>query len=337
MSLLAKRIGIDLGSSRLRAAVRGEGVLIDEPSVVAVDSPLTRVVAIGDRAVELADHEPGLRLVRPLTGGIGQEPEVNGHLVQMLVNQVLGRQRIFRPEVMICPPADASLFERARLTHRVIEAGARQAWLIDPPLAAGMGAGLPVHGQDPVLVCDIGARTTMMAVISRMGALADRRLALAGDAIDRLIAEALRREYGLMLEPAAAEAWKRRWLGVEPATAGRASAPRSEARDRPGSPTAEPIDIAALAGLVRAHLEPVVGAVEDMLAELPAGYARQARARGLTLTGGGALLSGLDRHLSDRLGIDTRVAPEPELCVVRGATQALESFEVLKRSQLYIR
>ena len=286
---LSKKIGVDLGRATVTVYVRGEGVVVHEPS-------------------EPADG-PGV-----------------GGALRDLVKRVHGFQRLFKPDLMICISPQVPRHARVAVTEAAIAAGARQAWLIDEPLAAAIGAGLPIEEAGGVLICDIGAGGTEIAIFSRSGTVDSRTLPVGGVHLDRAIATFLESRRGVRLDQRAAEALKLAAgaaLPVEPplvASVGEREVTSTE-----------------LAAAMEAPLDRIAAEIGRVLEEAPGRLAERLRARGLTLTGGGARLAGIDRFMAARLGLEVRVATDPETCMARGAGLALERLEVLKRSQLYSR
>jgi rod shape-determining protein MreB len=335
--VFAKKIGIDLGTASTRVYVRGEGILLDEPSVAAVDpAEDLRVVAIGRQAVQLADRVPGrVRLVRPMREGAIVDRAVVRQAVRQLVARAQGRQRLFRPEVMLCVPASATSEHRHAMTEAAIAAGARQAWLIEAPLAAAMGLDLPVSASTGCAVCDLGAGGVQVAVMSLSGVVVARSVAAGGDHLDGAIADWVRRRHGLEVEHRSAEALK-----VALGSAVPLDRPRSvEVTGAGPSGAAATVAVSSdnVTEAIEDRLGAIAGAVRDVLAEAPSRLEASVAERGLFLTGGGALLRGLDSFLSQRTGVPIRVAGDPRTCAVRGTRRALGEFELLQRRQLYMR
>jgi rod shape-determining protein MreB and related proteins len=286
---LSKKIGVDVGRATVTVYVSGEGVVVHEPS--------------------RASDGPGL----------------NGAL-RDLVRRTQGFQRFFKPELMICVSPEVPRLARCAMTEAAIEAGARQAWLIEEPLAAAIGAGLPIEEPDGVLICDIGAGSTEIAIFSGSGTVATRTLPVGGIHLDRAIATFLERRLGLHLEERAAEAAKLEAgaaLPVEPHLV--------------TSVGGREVTSTELAAALEPPLATIAAEIADVLEQAAGPLAERLRRRGLTLTGGGARLLGIDRFMAMRLGLPVRVAADPQTCVARGAGLALERHEVLKRNQLYSR
>ena len=237
-----------------------------------------------------------------------------------LIGKANGRPRLFRPDVVVSVPSAVTSGERRAVTEAAISAGARQVWLIDEPLAAAMGAGLPIGEVRASAICELGAATTEIAVISRSGTVVEHSLAVGGNDLDRAIARRL------SIDERAAEAVK---IAVGSAV------PLQE----PLVTTVNGQEVSSNAVLeaIEAPLRMIAGAVREVVRQTPAGLAADVRERGIVLSGGGAQLRGLDRYISVHAGIPATVAAEPQTSVVRGTGMALENFEVLKRNQSYIR
>lgn len=285
---LSKRIGVDVGEATTTVYVRGEGVVIHEPSQ-------------------------------------GRTEACRSDQILQLIRRVQGFQRLFKPEVMICVSPQLSRGPRSELAEAAIGAGARQAWLIEEPLAAAIGAGLPVEDRAGVLICDIGSGTTEMAILSGSSTILTRTLAVGGTRLDEAIAGSLEQRLGVRLDRAQAEQVKLAAgaaLPVEPAL-------KVVVGDREVNST-------ELAAVLQPVLGVVAAGVAELLEQVPADVAERLRRGGLTLTGGGARLPGIDRLMWRHLGLPVRVAPDPETCAARGAGLAPERLEVLRHSQGYL-
>ena len=207
--MLSKKIAIDLGTSTIRIFVKGEGIVITEPSVVAVKRGSARFVAFGNEVLELMRRAPDSVVVRfPLRDGAITDLAATEAMLHHFIDRVQGRQRIFKPEVMICVPTGLTSIDRRAVTEAAVSAGARQVWLIDEPLAAAMGAGLPVADKRGSAICEIGGGTTEVAVIAESGTVATRSVKVGGNRMDSAIAELLRRKYSLDIDVQTAEAAK---------------------------------------------------------------------------------------------------------------------------------
>jgi rod shape-determining protein MreB len=334
--VFAKKIGIDLGTASTRVYVRGEGIVLDEPSLAAVEAGGARVVAIGRQAADLADRTPAaVRLVRPMREGAIADRSVVDQSLRQLVARAQGRQRLFRPEVMMCVPAAATSEHRHAMTEAAIAAGARQAWLIEAPLAAAMGLDLPVAAAAGSAVCDAGAGGVQVAVISQSGVVAAQSVGAGGDHLDDAIAAWVRERHGLRLERRAAEALKLALGSAVPLDRPRTLEVTGE--DAAGAGATVTVSSGDVTEAIQEPLQSVADAVREVLGQVPARLASGIAERGLHLTGGGALLRGLDAFLARQTGVPVRVPDDPRTCAVRGTRRALGEFELLQRRQLYMR
>lgn len=337
MSLLSRKIGVDLGTSTVLIYVKGEGIVVNEPSLVAVDRDGTRILAVGSKASDMAGRAPdAIRVVRPMRDGAIADFVVTEATLHHLIGKVQGRQRLFKPEIMVCVPSTVTSVERRAVTEAAISAGARQAWLIDEPLAAAIGAGLPIAEARASAICDIGGGTTEIAVISLSGTVVAQSIRVGGNRIDDAIASHLKRRHKLSIDERTAEEVK-----IAAGSAMPMKQPLlAEVRGRDlvsGLPKKIEVSANEIAEAIQEPLRLIVGAVHDLLEETPPELASDILERGIVLSGGGAQLRGLDRYVSMHTGIPAIVADEPQTTVVRGTGLALENFEVLKRNQSYLR
>jgi rod shape-determining protein MreB len=335
--VLAKKIGIDLGTSTVLVYVKGEGIVINEPSLVALNRDGTKILAVGRQAAEMVGRTPDtITIVRPMREGVIADFVVTEGMLHYFIGKVQGRQRIFKPEIMICVPSGVTSVERRAVTEAAISAGARQAWLIDEPLAAAIGADLPISQPSGHAICDIGGGTTEIAVISLSGMVVAHSIRVGGNRIDDAITAFVKRKHNLLIGERTAEEVK---IGV-----GSALPPKElltmEVRGRDlvsGLPKNVTLDSREIAEAIQDPLAQIVGAVRGVLEETPPELAADIYDKGIVLTGGGALLRNLDRYLVMHTGVPAIVADDPQTCVARGTGLALEHFEVLKRNQLYLR
>jgi rod shape-determining protein MreB len=335
--MLAKKIGIDLGSTTLQVYVRGAGVLVDESSLCAIDRESEQLLAWGNDAEALRGRAPAdVRLV-PLISGrrLAPRPVVAGVLRQVVAD-AQGSMRLFRPEVTVAVPSWLADEQRRVITEAVIAAGARHAWVLDRPLAAAIGADLPIRELRAQAVCDIGAETTDLAVLSRSGTLVSRSARLGGRQFDEAICERLEQQMHLQVGERAVENLKR--------AVGAAIAPglpqEAEISGHDAITGAARDVIVTSTDVAQALREPLARLVKEighMLAQSPPEHGSDLRAGGLLLTGGGSLLRALDRYLSDQAGLRVRLAAEPRECVARGAALGPERFDVLRRGAVQLR
>lgn len=335
--MLSKKIAIDLGTSTVRVFVKGEGIVVTEPTVVATKRDSARFVAFGNEVFELVRRAPDSVVVRfPLREGVIADIAATEALLSHFIDRVQGRQRIFRPEVMICVPTTLTSNDRRAVTEAAISAGARQAWLIDEPMAAAMGVGLPVADRRGCAICDIGGGTTEIAVIADSGTVAGRSIKVGGNRIDSAIGDYLRRKHNLEVDAPVAEEVK-----IAVGSAVPMKQPlliEVHGRDSSsGSPRTMEVQSNDLVDAIGDALRLISGALGEVVEETPHAMAAGIYERGVVLTGGGARLRGLDLFIAKQTGIPATVADQPETSVVRGTGLALDNFEVLKRNQSYVR
>ena len=337
LKVLSKKIGIDLGTSTVLIYVKGEGIVVNEPSLVAVNRDGTRILAVGRQAFEMVGRTPeAIQVIRPMRDGVIADFVVTEGMLNYFIGRVQGRNRLFKPEVMICVPSGVTSVERRAVTEAAISAGARQAWLIDEPLAAAIGAQLPISEPRGHAICDIGGGTTEIAVISLSGMVVAHSARAGGNRLDEAVMEHLKRRHNLLVGERTAEEIK---IGVG------AAAPLREplsmevkGRDLvSGLPRNLTVTTPEIVDALQEPLTTVVSAIRDVLEQTPPELAADIYERGIVLTGGGALLRGMDRFVSMHTGIPAIVADDPQTCVARGTGLALEHFDVLKRNQLYLR
>jgi rod shape-determining protein MreB len=327
--VLSKKIGIDIGTSTVLVYVRGDGIVVNEPSQAAVNGDGTRILAVGRQAEEMAGPTPnGVHVVRPM--------RVTEGVLHHFIGKVQGRQRLFKPEIMICVPSGVTSVERRAVTEAAISAGARQAWLIDEPLAAAIGAGLPINEPRGNAICDIGGGTTEIAVISLSGMVVAHSIRVGGNRIDDAIAAYLERTHNLLVGARTAEDIK-----ISTGAAVTMKEPLiGEVRGRDllsSLPRSLEVSSNEIVEAIQEPLRLIVGAIRTVLGETPPELVADIFDRGIVLSGGAAQLRGLDRYVAMHTGIPTVVTQSPQTSVVRGTGLALENFEVLKRNQAYLR
>lgn len=335
--MLSKKIAIDLGTSTIRIFVKGEGIVLTEPSVVAMKRDSARFVAFGSEVSELMRRAPGSVVVRfPLRDGAITDLTATEAMLHHFIDRVQGRQRIFKPEVMICVPPGLTSIDRRAVTEAAVSAGARQVWLIDEPLAAAMGAGLAVADKRGSAICEIGGGTTEVAVIAESGTVASRSVKVGGNRLDSAIAEFLRRKYSMDIDVQTAEAAKISVGSALPIK--QALVAEATGRDvASGASKKFEVQTNDVVEAIDESLRLIAGAIREVFEETPRAMAADMRERGVVLSGGGARLRGIDLYIANQTGIPARVAAQPETSVVRGTGLALDNFEVLKRNQSYVR
>ncbi|WJD97832.1 rod shape-determining protein [Streptomyces antimycoticus] len=365
-SFNGRDMGIDLGTANTLVYVRGRGIVLNEPSVVAVNTADGSVLSVGSAAKETMGRTPtNIVAVRPLRDGVIADFEIAERMLRYFIKKVMGGRRLARPRVVVCVPSGITGVERRAVMEAATRAGARQVHLVEEPIAAAIGAGLPVSEPTGCMVVDIGGGTTEVAVVSLGGIVTARSVRTAGDSMDVAITSYVKKQYALAIGERTAEEIKVSIGSASPA--GSLSVPRvSEAVRRPErnvevfipGQSEDPEDTQALlppdrctirgrdqatglpkvleltADEVRHALsEPVdsiVAAVRSTLDETPPELAGDIMDRGIVLTGGGALLRGLDVRLGRELNIPVLVADDPLDCVAIGTGRCVEDFASLR-------
>jgi rod shape-determining protein MreB len=327
---LSKKLGIDMGSSSMVVYVKGDGVVLNEPSLIATDEHGMRVLALGTAALEMVRRGDGaVTALRPVRDGDVIDQRVAGLALQHFVARVCGRQRIFRPDLMLSIPSTVTGVQRRAVLEAGMKAGAKTAYLIEKPLAAAIGAGLPIATSAGVAVCHLGAGRTEAAVLAEGAMLAVRSLRIGGAALDAAIAATIRQTHSIRTADGEAERLK---IAIGSATPVADDAVLEvDGHDGEGRPQR----LRVTGAEVRAALAEPLEAIAAGLGEPESARASVERA-GVTLTGGGALLRGLPEFLAERIGVPVRVAINPQESVAAGAGLALENFHLLKGGQHYI-
>jgi rod shape-determining protein MreB and related proteins len=322
--LLGKKLGVDLGTATTRVITRGEGALVAEPSVVAIRDGEPTLSMFGQAALEAAADDTSLELRRPLRGGDITDRRALSALVHHALNRAVGTQRIFKPDVVIAVRSGMSGDDRRAVLEAAVRAGSRTVYLIDAAIAAAMGAGVAVTSPRPHLVIDIGAGKTDIAVLSLEGTVASRSLPVGSDDLFEALAAHVESVHRVALGPADLQSAARLLVAASH-------------EERTGEVGGVLLSSHELANLVGEYLRPLDNGLLEVLEETPLGLRRDVKGSGLILTGGGARLEGLERHLAVVGGCSVRVATEPEACTVRGTALAVDNLDVLKRNFMYIR
>ena len=330
--LLGNDLAIDLGTANTLVYARGRGIMLDEPSVVAVDTTTNAVVAVGAEAKRMIGRTPGhIKAVRPMRDGVIADYDVTAEMLRYFVRKVLRRRGAFAgPRIIICVPSGITSVERRAVSESAYAAGARRVHIIDEPMAAAIGAGLPVNQPSGSMVVDIGGGTTEVAVLALGGIVASTSLRVAGNALDQAIIDHIRTEFSLLIGERTAEELK-----ISVGSAFPVAGPKNaEIRGRDLG-TGLPRNITVAGEELRKAMEPpiarIVGAVRATLDRCPPELAGDLVSSGIVLTGGGALLRGLDARLQHEIGIPVLVADRPLDSVVLGTATVVEHFEQLQK------
>ncbi len=331
--LFALDIGIDLGTANTLVYVRGKGIVLNEPSWVALDKRTRRPLYVGSEAKRMVGRTPqSLQVVRPVRDGVIAEFEITTALLEYLI--LKAHEQSFvpfpRPRVVVGIPAGVTEVEMRAVYDAALTAGAREAYLIPEPLAAALGAGLPIQDVEGTMIVDIGGGTTEVALLSMGGIIVARSLRVAGDEMDEAIIQYFRNKYNLLIGPRMAETVKMEIGSAAPLPEERTMQVRGRSLVTGLPEVVEASSVEIREALAR-PLETIIQTVKDVLDEAPPEVVADLIETGVCLAGGGALLQGLDRRLSDELRLRVWVADDPMAAVARGAGMVLEDFDNLKR------
>lgn len=334
-----KRIGIDLGTANSLVWLAGEGVVMNEPTVVAVTVDDNRVVAVGNEAKEMLGRTPGnIMATRPMRDGVIADYRITEALLSYFIDRVAGRNRFFKPEVMICVPSGVTQVERRAVLDATLSAGARVAYLIEEPLAAAIGAKIPIAQASGHMIVDIGGGSTEAAVVSLGGVVVHKSARVAGNKIDEAIALFIKKKYNLIIGERMAETIKITIgdaMGDDPQARIEGSAASMEVRGRDavtGLPRMIELTRSEMTEAIAPVLHQIISAVKAVLEDTPPELAADIIDKGIVMAGGTSQLTNLDRLMTKETGVVCHVADEPLLCVVRGTGVAIENIELYKRA-----
>ncbi len=330
-SFIGRDMAVDLGTANTLVYVRGKGVLLDEPSVVALNTSTGEILAVGHEAKRMIGRSPdNITAIRPLQDGVIADFESTEEMLRFFIQQVHRRRYFAKPRLVICVPSGITAVEQRAVKEAGYQAGARRVYIIEEPMAAAIGAGLPVHQATGNMVVDVGGGTTEVAVISLGGIVTSLSVRTAGDDIDQAIIAWMKKEHSLMLGERTAEEIKMTLGTAFPLT----KEPEAEIRGRDmvsGLPKTVVISSTEIRHAIEEPLHDIVDAVRATLDQTPPELAGDIMDRGLVLTGGGALLRGLDERLRHETGMPVHLAEEPLHSVAMGAGKCVEEFEALQQ------
>ena len=330
--MLGKYIGIDLGTANVLVYVKGRGIVLNEPSVVAYSDVDNKVVAVGHQARQMLGRTPArIKVARPMRDGVIADYMITEAMLRYFIRKVSGRFNLFRPVVMICIPAGVTNVESRAVLDATLQAGAKEAHLIAEPLAAAIGANIPIDSPTGNMVIDMGGGTTEAAVIALNDIVVSSSIRVGGNKIDETIQTYVRRKYNLIIGETTAEEIKRQIGSALPLR----DDVRVEIRGRDqidGLPKTRTITSHEITDAVGDALHAIVTNVKSVLEQTPPELAADVADRGMIMTGGGALLRNLDRLLSDATGVPAYVADDPLSCVAVGAGRALEHLPIFRDS-----
>lgn len=330
---LQKKIGIDLGTATILVYEKGKGIILKEPSVVAMEKGTKKVLAVGEEARRMLGRTPGnIVAIRPLREGVIADFEVTEIMLKHFISKVCGKYTFIKPLIMVCVPVNVTGVEQRAVIEAAMQVGAKKAFLIEEPLAAAIGAGLPIHEPCGSMVVDIGGGTCDIAVISLGGIVVSESLRVAGDNFDEAIIRYVKSKYNLMIGERTAEEVK---IAIGTAHLDVQEDTTYEVRGRDimsGLPKNIILTPKEIYEALKDPVQAIVAAVKRVLEQTPPELASDIIDKGLVLTGGGAMLRGLDRLLSEETGIPVVLAEDALSCVAIGTGKALENLDYLQDS-----
>lgn len=330
--MFSQRIAIDLGTANTLVWVAGQGIVANEPTVVALSEEEGQVIAVGNEAKRMLGRTPGnLQAMRPMRDGVIADYQVTEAMLRYFINKVTPRISFIKPEVMICVPAGCTQVERRAVLDATLQAGARVAYLIDEPLAAAIGAGIPIAAPTGHMIVDIGGGATEAAVICLGGVVVHKSARVAGNKVDEAIAIYLRKKYNLVVGDQTAEQIKLKLASaIKPQ---KETTLEISGRDQVlGLPRTIMLTSSEISEAIRLTLLQMITAIKGVLEETPPELASDIIERGIIMSGGTSLLNNFDKLIVQETGVPAHLAEDPLLCVVKGTGIALENLDIYKRS-----
>jgi rod shape-determining protein MreB and related proteins len=333
MSFIGRDMAVDLGTANTLVYVRGRGIVLNEPSVVAVNTNTGGILAVGSEAKKMIGRTPGnIVAIRPLKDGVIADFEITERMLRYFILKIHRRRYLARPRMVVCVPSGITGVERRAVIEASRQAGARQVHIIEEPMAAAIGAGLPVHEPTGNMVVDIGGGTTEVAVISLGGIVTAQSIRVAGDELDNAVIQHIKKEYSLLLGERSAEQIKMTIGSASPIDGDKEE--HSEIRGRDlvsGLPKTVVISAAEVRQAIEEPVSSIVDAVKTTLDLCPPELAGDVMDRGIVLTGGGALIKNLDKRIREETGLPVSIADDPLASVVLGTGRMLSDFRLLRK------
>jgi rod shape-determining protein MreB len=332
IGLFSNDMAIDLGTANTIVSVKGKGIIINEPSVVAVQHDrygVDKILAVGQEAKQMIGKTPlNIQAVRPMKDGVIADFEMTERMIRYFIEKAHSRKSFIRPRIIICIPHGITQVERKAVKESALSAGAREVFLVEEPMAAAIGAGIPVSDPDGYVVVDIGGGTTEIGVTSLGGLVLSKSIKVAGDRFDKAIIDYVRQNYNLYIGERTAENIK-----IEIGTAIKLDVElkiKVKGRDNSGLLSTIELGSEGVRSAIKEPLKEIATAVRNVLEDMPPDLAGDVVDNGVVLTGGGALIRGLDTYLAEIIKLPVRIADEPLLAVAYGTSQVLNQEELLK-------
>lgn len=330
----ASEVGIDLGTANVLVYIKGKGIVLNEPSVVAINNDTDEILAVGEEARQMLGRTPAnIVAIRPLRDGVVSDYDITERMLKYFIRKTCGSGRFFKPRIMVCVPSGVTEVEKRAVREAAEQAGGKDVFLMEEPVAAAIGAGIDISKPDGVMVIDIGGGTTDIAVISLGGIVASSSVKMAGDKFDEAIVKYMRKAHKLYIGERTAEELKM--------TIGTAF-PREEVISREcrgrdlvtGFPKSVEVTSEEIMDALDEPLHEICETVHNVLERTPPELAADISNSGIVVTGGGALLYGIDKRIEDRTGIKVIIAEDPKSCVAIGTGKALNELDSLKSTYL---
>lgn len=328
-------IGIDLGTANILVYIKGKGIVLDEPSVVAVEKSNNRILAVGSEARDMLGRTPqGIVAVRPLKEGVIANYTITQKMLEFIINKVAGKSFFFKPRVMTCIPIHITSVEKRAVLEATIQAGVSKTYLIEEPLAAALGAGLDIMVPSGKMVVDIGGGTTDIATLSLGGVVDSDSVRIGGDKFDESIVRYVKKEYNILIGDTTGESIKKQIGNVH--TGEEVTTMSVRGRDAVnGLPATVTVSSEDVRTALEEPLEALLGRIRAVLERCPPELSADIVDNGICLTGGGALLGGLAQVISEDTGIHVFVAESPLDCVATGTGKALENLDKLRPGAIF--
>ncbi len=332
---MIRRIGVDLGTTNILIYVPDRGIIIDEPAVAALDAYDNKIVAFGEEARKMLGKTPdSIIAARPLRDGVIASFKITEAMLRYFINRISGRLRLFRPDIMVAVPVGATSTERRAVIDACIAAGAKNAFLIKEPIAAALGAQVPIAVAEGHLIIDIGGGTTEVAVISLGDVVVATSVRVGGNKIDIAIASYIRKKYSLIVGERTSEDVKIK-IGTATPLKKELSMELSGTNSVTGLPESILVTSTDIMNAIQEELKTIIGAVKSVLQKTPPELAADIMDKGMIMTGGGSLLRNLDQMFTKVTGVPCQLAEEARLCVVKGTGSAVEHLDEFRRSVLW--
>ena len=329
-----EEVGIDLGTANVLIYVDGKGIVLQEPSVVAINRDTNEILAVGNEAKRMIGRTPGnISAVRPLKEGVISDYDVTERMLQYFIKKTCGGSKFIKPRIIVCVPSGVTEVEKRAVKEAALQSGGRSVYLIEEPVAAAIGAGIDISAPEGTMIIDIGGGTTDIAVISMGGIVSSSSVKIAGDKFDEYIIRYMRKKYNLFIGERTAEKVKCQ-IGI--------AYPQEEhlmalcnGRDLiSGLPKTVEISSEEILEALDEPLTVICDAVHGVLEKTPPELAADVGESGIVITGGGAYLKGLDKRIEKRTGIKTIVAADADYCVAKGTGESLKYIDVISRNSL---